>query len=80
MSDVTVYKSQATPESLTLPLGDWLLIEDLCAYAATHFDAPDAETGVAFQQAIARITRAVQSLTTLDDPAVLLSPASREVH
>jgi len=67
MKDIDIYASAdpSTNESVTLPLTDWFLIADICAYARENFisDDPDPKVEASFLQALERIDHAIKHVT-----------------
>ncbi|MBM4225758.1 MAG: hypothetical protein FJ167_13520 [Gammaproteobacteria bacterium] len=67
MNDIDVYASAdpLTNESVTLPLTDWFLIADICAYARGHFTSNDSDPEVeaSFLRALDRIDQAIKHVT-----------------
>lgn len=67
MKDIDIYASAdpSTHESVTLPLTDWFLIADICAYAREHFtsNSSDPEVEASFLRALDRIDHAIKHVT-----------------
>lgn len=86
--DITLYKTTNPKVSCTFPLADWVLIDDLCTYARSHFEATDPETQERLLTALDRIQEALNDvfvppdagLTPAQRALLQAAPPSREVH